>query len=82
MNDEIRRQLEAAGRRPVPDPRPEFRAALEARLLAVARTPSPETPAPPARRRPGLGLAFGFGAVAIVLGFVTVLGGEIGRAHV
>jgi hypothetical protein len=85
MSDDLRRDLEAAGRRPVPEPRPGFEAALEERLLAIARTPVaalPPTP-PPARAVVRRRLAFGFAGglagaaalVAIAL-LVTTLGGR------
>ncbi len=77
MNDDLRRELEAAGRRPVPEPRPEFQAALEARLLAVARTTAPVTPpAPPARMRrwTAFRLAAGLTTAAAMLGIVFLIG--------
>ena len=41
MSDDPRRDLEEAGRRAAPPPDPEFADRLEARLLAIAGTPSP-----------------------------------------
>ena len=80
MNDDPRRDLEAAGRRPVPAPRPEFEAALEERLLAMARTPVPAAPpAPPAgparvRRRLAFGFAGGLAGAAALIAIAIVVG--------
>ena len=77
MNDDLRRDLEAAGSRPVPEPRPEFQAALEARLLAVARSAAPVAPpAPPAhvRRWPAFRLAVGLSTAAAMLAIAFLIG--------
>ncbi len=81
MNDEIRRQLEAAGRRPVPEPDPGFAAVLEASLLAAAKTQAP-APAMRSTRRwsrlhlpgewPRLRLTAGVAALAVALVMVAV----------
>ena len=47
MSDDLRRWLEAAGRRPVPDPDQAFVDGLETRLLAVAASLPPAVPPPP-----------------------------------
>ena len=76
MNDDARRALEEAGRRPVPEPRPEFMRALEQRLLAVAQTPpAPDAPPAPRRRWPQIRLVVGLTGVAAALVLVLVLGG-------
>lgn len=80
MSDDLRRKLDAAGRRPVPDPRPEFVSELEDRLVAAARARAPESPPdalPESRRRPrpGFGLAAGLAGLAAVLAIVVVMGG-------
>ncbi len=51
MNDDLRRRLEEAGRRPVPGPDQAFADGLEARLLAVAASLPPVAPPPPRRTR-------------------------------
>ena len=50
MSDDLRRRLEAAGRRPVPGPDQAFADGLETRLLAVAASLPPSGP-PPRRSR-------------------------------
>lgn len=52
MSDDVRRRLDEAGRRPVPEPDPVFGDALEARLLAVAGSVPPVPPEPPRARLP------------------------------
>ena len=71
MPDDIRQRLEDAGRRPVPDPRPGFEDALEARLMAMDVTPAPVRPTRSAWRRPAFRLAAGFASLALVLGIVA-----------
>jgi hypothetical protein len=73
---DIRGDLEAAGRRSAPSPRPGFTADLEQRLLAVARSADPDgarSPdgSPPPRRRQPLGVATGLVTVFVVFA-VTV----------
>ncbi len=77
MKRDILRQLEEAGRRSVPAPRPGFTVGLEDRLRAVARTPSPEeSPSPrPHRGRPSFGVATSLVAVVVLLGVVVGVGG-------
>lgn len=87
MNDDVRRVLEEAGRRSVPEPRPGFTQQLEDRLVAIAgtsaREPGPALdpvsgpdPAPgPDRRRPAFGLAAGLAGIAAVLAIVVVMSG-------
>ncbi len=84
MNDDLRRELEAAGRRDVPAPRPGFEAELEDRLAAIARepailpspatAPSPASPSP-VRPKPGFGFAAGLAGFAAVLAIVVVMSG-------
>ena len=50
MSDDLRRRLEATGRRPVPGPDQAFADGLETRLLAVAASLPPSSP-PPRRTR-------------------------------
>jgi hypothetical protein len=80
MNDDLRRDLEAAGRRPVPEPRPEFQAELEERLLAVARSGAAMAAAgPPAqharlRHRLAFGFAGGLAGAAVLIALAIVIG--------
>lgn len=80
MNDDLRRELEAAGSRSVPGPRPGFQAELEERLLAVARTArptAPPSPRPRVRRWPPRRLAGGLaGAAALIV--IAVIAGTLG----
>jgi hypothetical protein len=76
MNNDLRRDLEAAGRRPVPAPRPEFEAELEERLLAIARNPAPAAPPTPSaparvRRRLAFGFAGGLAGAAVLIAIVV-----------
>ncbi len=72
MSDDIRRSLEEAGRRPVPEPDPAFADALGARLRVVAAGLPPAAPEPPHRRLPAFGRRpFGLG-VAIVTAAIAV----------
>ncbi len=88
MTDEIRHQLEAAGRRPAPEPGPEFADALEARLMAVATNRAPAVAQPPRRRWGRLRLperwlrvrlTAGVAVLAVVLIGVAVAGGLADR---
>lgn len=77
MSDDIGRRLEEAGRRPVPGPDPAFADALEARLLAVARTAAPPPEPPRQPRRVGLRRLLGgvaLAAVAAVLALAVLAG--------
>ncbi len=77
MNDDLRRDLEAAGSRPVPEPRSGFQAELEVRLLAVSRTASPATPpAVPAqvRRWRPFRLAGGLAGAAALIALAIIAG--------
>lgn len=69
MNDDLRRRLEDAGRRPTPPADPAFAEALEERLRAVAAglppAPPPMVPSPLRRTAAGRWLAVGV-ALAIV----------------
>ena len=76
MNDEIRRQLEDAGRRPVPAPRPGFTEGLDARLVALAKERGSVVAASPWWRRPRMRLGAGLAAVALAI--ALVLGNGLG----
>jgi len=71
MSDDVRRDLEAAGERPVPEPRAGVADALEERLLTVARTPTPADPSPSRRGWPTRGLVTGLATLVVVLGLVV-----------
>ena len=75
MNDEIRRQLEAAGRRANPEPGPEFADALEARLRSVAAGLAPADARQPHRRWGRLRLSERWRPVrpTAVVGLLTVV---------
>jgi len=84
MTDDIRHRLEAAGRRPVPEPGPEFAAALESRLRAVTAGRAPADVGPPNRRWgrrilpgrwPRMRLTAGVVVLAVVMVAVAVAGG-------
>jgi hypothetical protein len=91
MSDDTRRQLEAAGRHPVPEPRQAFGAQLEQRLLAIGRSqdpgastaqaitdqaaPGPVAPRGPRERRPAPGILAGLGGLAAVLLVAVTLSG-------
>ncbi len=79
MPDDIRETLEDAGRRPVPDPRPGFADALEARLMAMDVTPPRIPPSRSPWRRPALRLAFGFASLALIVG-IAMLGSADDRS--
>jgi hypothetical protein len=82
MNDDIRRALEEAGRRNVPQPRAGFATELEARLMAVAETAPPPPEHTPTRRRSVLGLAASLVAVAVVLTAALAILGRDDRSGV
>ena len=76
MSDDIRGALEDAGRRDVPEPRPEFAAALEARLLAQAGARPPIEPRRRARRWSLAGMAASVAAIALILAIGIVIVGK------
>jgi hypothetical protein len=86
MNDDLRRRLEDAGKRPVPGPDPAFADTLEARLRAIASEPAAE-PHPVAFVPTGTGrhsarFRFRLGIGGAVLAGVTavaMLVGVLGR---
>jgi hypothetical protein len=75
---DVRRDLEAAGTRPVPDPSPDFESSLEDHLLAMARDPAPSEPAsPPRPRRPSPSLVAGVASLVLLIAVVGLVG--VGR---
>ena len=76
MSRDVRRELEEAGRRQVPEPDPAFAEALETRLRAVAAA-APRTGATPRRRRAGIRRQVGALAAALAVVVLAVL--AVGR---
>jgi hypothetical protein len=80
MNDDVRRSLEEAGRREVPEPRAGFAPSLQAHLQAMAaETRSagepPPAPRPRDRRWSPAGMVAGLTAVVVLVVAIAVLGG-------
>ncbi len=80
MNDDVRRSLEEAGRREVPDPRAGFAPGLQAHLQAMAAEtrPAGEPPPPPRRRDPRWSpvvMVASITALAVLVVAIAVLGG-------
>ena len=77
MSDDLRRRLEATGRRPVPGPDQAFADGLETRLLAVAASLPPSGPSP---RRTRLRLMLGATLLAgAAVALVIAIGADADR---